>query len=274
MDPSTILSLIGTLIVLVGIGGIYEWRARAGGDSARPRGVQRLLFHAGLAVLALALATPLRIIADRELFVVHAVQHIMIALAGPPLLIAGTPPGMVREALGLPVVGALLRACTPAVRAFIVFNVLLIATHLPPVYAAGMQSEAFRALLYAATIGAAILMWWPLLSPVAELPRLSYPLQMLYCFALSIPMSIVSVYIVAARGPVYPYGDGPLAWGITALEDQRNGGLVMWVPSGLFFYLVLSIVFWKWQSHGGGNDSAAAAQVPVRVPPPPPLPQS
>jgi putative membrane protein len=116
-------------------------------------------------------------------------------------------------------------------------------------------------------------MWWPLLSPVPELPRLSYPLQMLYCFALSIPMSIVSVYIVAAKSPMYPYGDAALRWGRTALEDQRLGGLIMWVPSGLFFYGVLSVVFWKWQSHGEGKDSAAAAQAPLHVPPPPPLPQ-
>ena len=38
-------------------------------------------------------------------------------------------------------------------------------------------------------------MWWPVLSPLPELPRLSYPLQMLYLFLMTIPMSIVAVCI-------------------------------------------------------------------------------
>ena len=71
---------------------------------------------------------------------------------------------------------------------------------------------------------------------------------------------------------MYPYGDGPARWGLPALEDQRIGGLIMWIPSGLFFYVVLSIVFWKWQSHGGAQDSAAAAQATPRTTPPPPVP--
>lgn len=262
---------VGTLCVLAVLGGIavvYEKRARAGGDSARPRGVQRLLFHGGLLVLALALASPMRAIADVELFSVHAAQHLLLALAAPPLLIAGMPAGMVR-----PAVGPVLRALTPATRCFVIFNVLVAVLHLPPVYAAGMASPSLRGLMYAALVLASILVWWPLLSPLPELPRLSYPLQMLYCFALSIPISIVSVFIVSARSPMYPYGGGPARWGVDALEDQRVGGLIMWVPGGLFFYIVLSIVFWKWQSHGGGADSAAAAQATVRVPPPPPIPQ-
>lgn len=273
MNAGTAVALVVTLLGVLAMGGVYEWRARAGGASARPRGVQRLLFHGGLATLVLALASPLRVIADFELFAVHALQHILITLAAPPLLIAGTPGGMLRPLLGHRVAGAFLTGLTPALRAFIFFNVLLAVLHLPPIFAAGVASPLLRSVMYLLLVMAALLMWWPLMSPLPELPRLSYPLQMLYCFALSIPMSIVSVYIVAARTPMYTYGDAALRWGTTALEDQRLGGLIMWIPSGLFFYLVLSIVFWKWQSHGEGKDTAAAAQVPTRVPPPPPIPQ-
>nr|MBA3889189.1 cytochrome c oxidase assembly protein [Gemmatimonadaceae bacterium] len=193
---------------------------------------------------------------------------VLLTLAAPPLLIAGLPAGMVR-----PFAGPLLHGLTRAPRAFVIFNVLLAVTHLPPVYAAGMDSAPLRWVLYGAMLGAAILMWWPLLSPVPELPRLAYPLQMLYCFALSIPLSIVSVYIVSAGTPMYPYGDGPARWGVEALSDQRVGGLIMWIPSAIFFYVVLSIVFWKWQLHGGAADSVAAAQATPRSDPRPPLPQ-
>lgn len=268
MDLGTTISIVATLAVLVVIATWYEMKARAGGASARPFGLQRVYFHAGLLVLALALASPMRVVADAELFSVHAVQHLLLTLAAPALLIAGTPAEMLR-----PYAGPVLRALTPAPRAFVIFNVLLATTHLPPVYTAAMASPLLRNVLYVAMVGAALLMWWPLLSPLPELPRLSYPLQMLYCFVLSIPVSIVSVFIVSASSPMYAYGDQPLRWGVAALEDQRVGGLIMWVPGGLFFYVVLSIVFWKWQAHGGGQDTAAAAQAPVRVSSPPPLPQ-
>ena len=261
--------MIGTILTLAALAGVaVTYERRAGGDSARPRGFQRLCFHAGLLVLAAALATPMRTIADTELFSVHAVQHLLLTTAAPLLLLLGTPPGMVR-----PFASRLLRGLTRAPRAFVIFNVALAIFHLPPVYDAGMASPLLRGAMYAVLLAASILMWWPLLSPLPELPRLSYPLQMLYCFVLSIPVSLVSVFIVTAREPMYAYGDAAARWGVSALEDQRVGGLIMWIPSGLFFYVVLSIVFWKWQSHGGGEDDAAAAQAQVRVPPPPPLPQ-
>lgn len=274
MDLPMFVSIVAALLGLGAIAGIYEVHARAGGESVRPRGMQRPWFHMGLLLLAAAIASPMRVVADRQSFTIHAVQHIVITLVAAPLLVAGLPGGMVRALLAHRIAGGLLRALTPATRAFLFFNVLLAVSHLPPIFGAAMGSAALRSLLYVLLVAAAILMWWPLLSPVPELPRLSYPLQMLYCFALSIPMSIVSVYIVAAKSPMYPYAWGPLPWAQTALEDQRLGGLIMWVPSGLFFYVVLSIVFWKWQSHGEGKDSAAAAQAPLRVPPPPPIPQS
>lgn len=266
MESGTALGYALPLAVLGAVAVLYELRARAGGRHGEVGRVQRALFHAGILVLAVALASPMRAIADRELFSVHAVQHVLLTLVAPPLLIAGAPGGMVR-----PLVGPVLRALTPAPRAFVLFNVLLAVSHLPPVYAASLASPALRWVLYVAMLGAAILMWWPLLSPIPELPRLSYPLQMLYCFALSIPLSIVSVYIVSAGTPMYPYGDGPARWGVDALSDQRVGGLIMWIPSAIFFYVVLSIVFWKWQLHGGAEDSVAAAQATPRSDPRPPL---
>ena len=106
---STLLAYALPIAVLSGIAVLYERQARAGGDSDRPRGIQRPLFYAGLVVLGIALATPMRTIADRELFSVHAVQHVLLTLAAPPLLIAGLTAAMVR-----PLAGPVLGALTPA----------------------------------------------------------------------------------------------------------------------------------------------------------------
>jgi len=106
-------------------------------------------------------------------------------------------------------------------------------------------------------------MWWPVLSPMAEFPRLSYPAQMLYLFLMTIPMSIVSVSIVYTDGILYPaYASAPRVWGLSPMDDQMLGGLIMWIPGGLYFFGVISVIFFKWQQ-AGGLDSRASAQIDV-----------
>jgi cytochrome c oxidase assembly factor CtaG len=87
---------------------------------------------------------------------------------------------------------------------------------------------------------------------------------MLYLFLLSIPMAIVSVYISYADTVLYPlYASAPRVWGISPMNDQMIGGLIMWIPGGLFFYTIISIVFFKWQQRDG-VETRAGAQVDWR----------
>jgi putative membrane protein len=103
-------------------------------------------------------------------------------------------------------------------------------------------------------------MWWPILSPMPELPRLAYPLQMLYLFLMTIPMSLVAVCIAYSDHLLYvAYGSAPRIFGITPLQDQMLGSLVMWIPGGFFFFAVISVIFFRWQRQG--EDSEAAAQL-------------
>jgi putative membrane protein len=104
-----------------------------------------------------------------------------------------------------------------------------------------------------------VLMWWPLLSPLPELPRLPYPGQMLYCFLMTIPMTVIAIYITMADRILYPaYALAPRVWGLTPMDDQHYGGLIMWIPGGLFFYGVMTFVFAKWAMRGGADDREAA----------------
>ncbi len=109
-------------------------------------------------------------------------------------------------------------------------------------------------------IAAAVLMWWPFLSPMPELPRLSYPGQLLYCFLTTLPMSVVAIYITMADHVLYPaYAAAPRLWHITPMMDQQAGGLIMWMPGSFVFYGLMTFVFFKWVARG--EDSLAAAQV-------------
>jgi putative membrane protein len=244
-----------TVVGLVALAAVYERVA------ASIRTSHRACFYLGLGVIFLALNGWVHDLSDHYLFSAHMVQHLLLTLVAPPLLIAGTPGWMLRPALGWPVVGTAARWLTRPAHCFAIFNVVLAGWHLPPVYNLAMTYHGVHIVQHLTFIAAAVLMWWPILSPLPELPRLSYPAQMLYCFTLSIPMSVVSVYIAYADALLYTaYAAAPRIWGLTPMEDQLIGGLVMWIPGGLFFFGVMSVVYWKWQAHDG-DETVAGAQV-------------
>lgn len=253
VHPSTVIGL-GALALL------YTWRARR--EQRSPTSAQKTAFGAGLVTMFLALNGPLHDLSDYYLFSAHMVQHLVLTFVVPPLLIAGTPGWMLRPALGVPAVRAAARWLTRPAICFVLFNVTIAAWHLPPLYNLALSNHGAHIVEHLMFIATATLMWWPFLSPLPELPRLAYPGQMLYCFLMSIPMSVVAIYIAMADHILYPaYEVAPRVWALSPLQDQLVGGLVMWIPGGLFLYGVMTVVFFKWAARG--EDSTEAAQVPV-----------
>ena len=281
-----------TVIGIAALGALYHWRARVaeraldtssaaaaaaattqpryvrrtgpGGDL--PSAAQRASFFGGLLVLFLSLNGPLHDLSDYYLFSGHMVQHLLLTLVVPPLLIYGVPGGMLRPVLRKPALFALAHWTTRPITCFVVFNLVLTAWHLPPLYNLAMRHHSVHIAQHLMFLSAAVIMWWPYMSPLPELPRLAYPGQMLYSFLMSLPMSIVAVYIAMADHVLYPaYASAPRVWGLSPLADQQLGGLIMWIPGGLFFYGVMTVVFFKWAQRQ--EDGTAAAQVDWRPAP-------
>jgi putative membrane protein len=252
-----------TVVGLAALAGLYEWRARVAArtsaDGAPPTGAQRALFMTGLAVLFLSLNGPLHDLSDSFLFSAHMVQHLVLTLVVPPLLIAGTPASLFRQALSSPAVTRVARVISRPVVCFATFNVVLTVWHLPLFYNFAVAHHPVHIAQHLMFLTAATLMWWPLMSPLPELPRLPYPMQMLYCFLMTIPMSIIAIFITYADEVLFPaYASAPRIWGISPMQDQLFGGLIMWIPGGLFFACVMAVVFFKWAARD--SDSSAGAQ--------------
>ncbi len=247
-----------TVAGIAALGGLYWWRARQEGRS--PSVNQQFGFCAGLFVLFVALNGPIHDLSDSYLFSMHMVQHLLLTMLVIPLLIAGTPGWMLRPALRNKAVARAARATTNPAAAFAIFNLTLVVWHVPAVYDSAMRNHGVHIVQHLCFLVAATLMWWPLMSPLAELPRASFPAQLLYTFLLTLPMSFIGVTITYAQNVLYPaYQSAPRIAGLSPMEDQLIGGLVMWIPGGFVFLGVLTVVFFKWaasereQETGIGN---------------------
>ena len=248
-----------TVIGLAVLSALYLWRARA---HPEPVGRTRpALFFIGLALMFVSLNGWIHDLSDSYLFSAHMVQHLLLAMGVAPLLIMGTPGWMLRPLVTHRLTRPLTLPLQSGIACFAIFNIVLVGWHLPPLYNLAMTYHEVHIFQHLLLLMASVIMWWPVLSPLREIPRLSYPGQMLYLFLMTIPMSIVSVSIVYAGSILYPaYASAPRVLRLSPMEDQLLGGLIMWIPGGLYFFAVISVIFFKWQ-RAGGLDSRASAQV-------------
>jgi putative membrane protein len=247
-----------TVIGIAALGALYAWGAKHYGRTPTPG--QKIYFLSGLLLMFATLNGPLHDLSDDYLFSAHMVQHLLLTLAIPPLLLAGVPGWMIRRLLATGFLRPAARLITRAPIAFTVFNLVIALWHLPPLYNAAMAHHGIHIFEHLTFMVAAVLMWWPLMSQLPELPRLAYPGQMLYSFLMSIPMSIIAVYIAMSDHVLYPaYAAAPRVLPLSPLEDQLLGALIMWIPGGLIFVVIMTVVFFKWNARG--EDSTAGAQV-------------
>jgi putative membrane protein len=229
--------------------GAYFAAWRAAGERLRPG--RAVAFVGALVTLLVALNGPVHDLAEGALFSAHMVQHLLLTLVVPPLLLAGTPSFMA-DALLAPLLRRpapcwVLRTLTRPVPALGAYAVVLFVWHLPQPYDAALRSHAIHIAEHALLVTTALAAWWPVASPSRRLPRLPYAAQILYLFVFGIPMTIVAAMITGAEQSLYPfYASAPRVTALTPLADQRLGGVLMWVPAGLVPLLAFTAVFFRW----------------------------
>lgn len=225
----------------------WAWHARG----TRPRPGPAVRFAGGLLALLLALNGPLHDLSDWYLFSAHMVQHLVLTLVVPPLLLTGVP-GFMLDALLRPCLarrapGAVVRTLTRPLPAFAAYAVAVVGWHLPGPYNTALEIHGWHVVEHLALLVAAILGWWPIVSPSRLAPPLPYAAQLLYLFVFGMPMTVVAAMITGAERVLYPfYEAAPRIVDLTPLADQRLGGVIMWVPSGLIPLAAFTIVFFRW----------------------------
>ena len=208
---------------------------------------QRACFLAGLGVMWLASDWPVHDVAEGYLYSAHMVQHLMLTLVVALLLLAGIPAWMARRVLGSGALLRTVRTLSRPVTGLIQFNVILVLSHWPVVVEATVRYHPLHFVAHAVLLASAVLMWMPVASPLREIPRIKPPTQMLYLFLQTIVPTVPASFLTFNDRPLYGiYATFPRLWGISALTDQQTAGLIMKIVGGLFLWLVIAVIFFRW----------------------------
>ena len=189
-------------------------------------------FLSGVLMLLLDLVSPLDLLGDQYLFSAHIVQHLVLAMVVPPLLIAGVAPWPLPGRLRLPEVAAPV--------AWVSGVGTMVFWHIPLLFNAALANDGLHIAQHLSFLVTGTIFWWTL----RRLPPLT---AISYLFGACLACSVLGAALTFARPGLYPAYSNPEdrlgllplirdGWGLDPKTDQQLGGLLMWVP-GCFIYL-------------------------------------
>jgi len=252
-EPLVVVSLVLTaLLFAVGL-----WRLRR--ETSRKgfaRKWEPVCFIGGWLALVIALVSPLHAWGN-VLFSAHMTQHEVLMLVAAPLLVLGRP--LVVFLWAFPVdwsrrignigkIGVVSRTwhwLTIPLVAWVVHAVILWTWHMPVLFDAVLHSEWVHTLQHLSFLISALLFWWALIH--GPQGAMGYGAAVLYLFTTSIHSGVLGALLTIAGSVWYPSYIGlTSSWGLTPLEDQQLGGLIMWIPAGLVYVIAGLALFAGW----------------------------
>jgi putative copper resistance protein D len=209
----------------------------------------------GVAVIVVALDSGIGRY-DDTLFSVHMVQHLLLTLVAPPLLLLAGPVTLLLQAASpaarhrwiLPLLHSrAARILSHPVVAWIAFALFLWYSHFSPLFEASLENAGIHDLEHALFLATALLFWWPVVGRDPSPWRLGPAVGALYVGLQMPQMSFLAVAILMAPAPLYAaYATADRPWGPTPLADQQIAAGIMWVGANLVFIGALMVLVWVW----------------------------
>lgn len=235
------------------------YRRRLGGPERFQVG-RFATFAGSMLIVLIALNGPVHDLSDLYLFSTHMVQHLIMAQLFAPLFLLGIPPWLWKRMVERGWFAALWHAVSRVPFGFVAYVVVFSIWHVPLLYNLMMRNHDYHVVMHLMVMATAVLMWWPIIGGQAVRRPLPEPAQILYLAAIGTPMIAVAAMVTLANQPLYEwYWLAPRFGGMSALDDQRLGGLLMWVPGGLFWWGAASVVFFRWASRETRRDERPLA---------------
>jgi cytochrome c oxidase assembly factor CtaG len=214
-----------------------------------------IAFQAGLLTIFLAVASPLHPLGEL-LLQFHMIQHLVLMMVAPPLLLLGAPllpllrglpRPVLQRGLGLffssRVLQRLGQFLTHPIVCLIAFTVSNVAWHLPVLYELALRSDFWHNAQHICFLGTGLLFWWPVVQPWPS--RLRWPRWTMipYLLIADIQNTALSAFLIFSERVLYPnYAAVPRLWGISVLDDQATAGAIMWVPGSVIFLIPVAVL--------------------------------
>jgi cytochrome c oxidase assembly factor CtaG len=223
-------------------------------------------FAGGLLAILLAVASPVDTFGGL-LLQAHMIQHLLLIMVAPPLLLLGQP--VLPLLRGLPrsvfkdALGPFLscrelkqfgRAMVHPIVSWCALATVITVWHLPPLYEIGLHSQAWHHTEHACFFGSAVLFWWPVIGV--------WPSHPVWPRWSMIPYLVLADLVNTGLSAVLSFSDhilytsyqlAPRLWGISALDDQAAAGAIMWVPGSIAFLVPAVILGMRALENGRAN---------------------
>jgi putative membrane protein len=228
-DPTVVA---GTLALAAA----YLWLIRGRGGVTAWSPLARVYFAGGLLALFLALESPIDVGGDHYLFSLHMLQHLLLAMIVPPLLLLGLPEDW----------RAFDRIHVSPLAASIIFNLVLAVWHLPFLYEATLRNQPVHVLEHLTFLAAGVLFWWPILVPADRPHGLSAMGKIAYLGFAGVPPTILGLAFILSPAVIYPfYAAAPRVTPLSPLDDQLVAGLVMFGLGNLIYFAAIWVIFFR-----------------------------
>jgi putative membrane protein len=270
-------SLDPPLVLVIAVGIVHELgdrRTTAPVRSGAARRRQSACFFGGLAVIAIALASPLDAL-SQQLFWAHMIQHVLLLVVAPPLIVLARPWIRLWRGLGLAPRRAIARGLalsdrtswlrttsrllgTPAV-SFIAFSVVLLVWHVPALFDATLRSEPLHILEHTLFFTTALMFWKQVIDSPPLHARLGSVQRVAYLVGAMVVSWVLAIAIAIAPHPLYGFyaHEATRPGGISALTDQQIAAGIMWVPGSITFVIVIFVYVHRWLAAAPARSSAA-----------------
>ena len=236
----------------------YGWLIRGRGRVSDWSPLARLYFAGGLLTLFLALESPIDVGGDYYLFSLHMLQHLLLAMIVPPLLLLGLPDRW----------RAFNRIKVSPLAANIIFNLVLAVWHLPFLYEATLRHQPVHVLEHLSFLAAGVLFWWPIVVPAGRRQAMSVIGKIAYLGFAGVPPTILGLGFILSPAVIYPfYAAAPRVTPLSPLDDQLAAGLIMFGLGNLIYFAAIWIIFFRLDDKGAtaGERAALEIETPARM---------
>jgi putative membrane protein len=215
-------------------------------------------FAAGMLSGFVALQSPIDTGGDEYLLSLHMVQHLLLMMVAPPLVLLGMVGMRPRPADVAPRLRAVWSWITRPWQATLIFNAVLLVWHIPSWYDATLTTEWLHIVEHLTFVGVGVIFWWPVVDPmrVAHGRPVSPFVKIAILTIAGIPPTVLGFLFALVGTPVYDfYARAPRLWDMSAVLDQQVAGVIMFGLGNIIYFVAISVVFLRLLSNPADDEA-------------------